>query len=480
MSYFLTGLIAGAADQISSGIDSSIKDYKDNIKSFGSTLFQTKQSNYQKYTQEYAANKKSIDEMTRLLGNDTSAVQYLVDTEGSIEAALAQAKLIGTKVIESGGALHPVDDFIMLAKNPNVNVTVEQLAQSYTTPYKTMPLGPMPTQGYMSIFDDDMSDDISRISNQMLDVSGIPRGDLGGGDSLKKAYEEKGTRGIRVWELNMPTDNAKAQVYLQNAAFVTRKKAHRNNDQNMMYAAAEIQHAADQKSILANLANRKDLTRTDKDIIQTNFLERLAIVHGTITDKMYQNGSFVTSGMGATQLDILTDIADDLVMTLNTALESGVSYAEADYHINEAIRQNKKITFKPLEIDTPDGGSIVTPDDADFKGSFVTADMPLNEFVNTNYFDYVKGKPTGAVGIKQFGLPIFENSMFFTKVISPETVALFSNLTVMNLVGKYKRQSEINAQRKIESQLREIVKNTLPKGATDVTISDKINDLLNR
>ena len=368
----------------------------------------------------------------------------------------------------------------MLAKNPNVNVTVEQLAQSYTTPYKTMPLGPMPTQGYMSIFDDDMSDDISRISNQMLDVSGIPRGDLGGGDSLKKAYEEKGTRGIRVWELNMPTDNAKAQVYLQNAAFVTRKKAHRNNDQNMMYAAAEIQHAADQKSILVNLANRKDLTRTDKDIIHTNFLERLAIVHGTITDKMYQNGSFVTSGMGATQLDILTDIADDLVMTLNTALESGVSYAEADYHINEAIRQNKKITFKPLEIDTPDGGSIVTPDDADFKGSFVTADMPLNEFVNTTYFDYVKGKPTGAVGIKQFGLPIFENSMFFTKVISPETVALLNNTTVLNLVGQYKRQSEITAQRKIESQLREIVKNTLPKGATDNTISDNVNNLLNR
>ena len=49
---------------------------------------------------------------------------------------------------------------------------------------------------------------------------------------------------------------------------------------------------------------------------------------------------------------------------LDTAMEHGVSYAEANYNINEAIRQNKGISFLPFKY--KDGTT--APDDTYLKG----------------------------------------------------------------------------------------------------------------
>ena len=120
---FLTGLIKGVASSLSRNIQADLDTYKNDIRTFGAKLFDTKQSNYQKYVEEFSQNKKTVNEITNLLKGDTGATQYLIDTTGSLSGALAQAQLIGQKVTESGGMLHPVNDFIKIARKPNINIS---------------------------------------------------------------------------------------------------------------------------------------------------------------------------------------------------------------------------------------------------------------------------------------------------------------------------------------------------------------------
>ena len=469
---FITGLIKGVASSLSRNIQADLDTYKDDIRTFGAKLFDTKQSNYQKYIEEFTENKKTVNEITNLLKGDTSATQYLIDTTGSLSGALAQAQLIGQKVTESGGMLHPVNDFIKIARKPNVNISVEQLAQTYTTPYKTMPLGPMKPQGTMRFFDDDMSDNITSISNRLLDVSGIPQGEFGGGDDIKKAYDLAGTRGIRVWELNAPTDHGERASYLQNAAFVARRKALDTEDKpnkRLLLEAAEIQHAADQASILHNLENKTELSRSDRDKIKKNFLERLSVVHGTVTDKMYQMGSFVTGGMEATQLDILTEVSDNLMKELDTAMKFGVSYAEANYNINEAIRQNKVISFFPITYED----CTTAPDDTYLKGQFVMTDNLSLVNTGETYGEYYGGAENipSAIGALQGGKLIFGGSMFAQPLpIDVETATILNNSTISKAIQDYQRSNVPKDKEQIKSKIRaEILKIFPDKNNDQVT-----------
>ena len=464
MSFGL-GLIKGIAGSIDRELQSDMARYENFIDTTSGKLFDTRQSNYQKYTTEFSENKKIIKEIAGLLKGDVSATQYLVDTEG-LDGALAQAQLIGQKVTESGGMLHPVNDFIKVAREPNVNISIEQLAQSYTTPYKTMPLGPMKPQGYMSFFDDDMTDNITSISNRMLDVAGIPRGDLGGGDGVKKAYDLAGTRGIRIWELNAPTDNGERSSYLQNVSFVARRKG-------LLLEAAEIQHAADQASILDNFENKTDLSPNDRTKIKKNFLERLSIVHGTITENMYQMGAFTTGGMEATQLQILTEKADTLMNVLDTAMEHGVSYAEANYNINEAIRQNKGISFFPItyEDDT------TAPDDKYIKGKgFVMTETSSLVNASRTYGDHYGSNISPSIGLEKAGDSIFPNSLFHSVSVDPLTAIFIGDKTVQDYQKKYRSSNTDMDRQGVESKLREYIKNRLPKD----TLPQTINNIVKR
>ena len=442
----------------------------------------------QKYIEEFTENKKTVNEITNLLKGDTSATQYLIDTTGSLSGALAQAQLIGQKVTESGGMLHPVNDFIKIARKPNVNISVEQLAQTYTTPYKTMPLGPMKPQGTMRFFDDDMSDNITSISNRSLDVSGIPQGEFGGGDDIKKAYDLAGTRGIRVWELNAPTDHGERASYLQNAAFVARRKALDTEDKpnkRLLLEAAEIQHAADQASILHNLENKTELSRSDRDKIKNNFLERLSIVHGTITDKMYQMGSFVTGGMEATQLDILTEVADNLMQQLDIAMKAGVSYAEANYNINEAIRQNKVITYSSLEDELRKEGVEIPskvkigPEDTYLKGQFVMNENLSLVDTGETYGKYYGGAENipSAIGALQGGKLIFAGSMFAQPLpIDVETATILNNSTISKTIQDYQRSNVQEDKEQIKSKMMQEIRKIFPK-KTDQEVDDMVTRL---
>tara|TARA_R100000773_G_C4221288_1_gene120376 strand:- start:5307 stop:6776 length:1470 start_codon:yes stop_codon:yes gene_type:complete len=484
---FLTGLIKGVASSLSRNIQADLDTYKNDIRTFGAKLFDTKQSNYQKYIEEFNQNKKTVNEITNLLNGDTSATQYLIDTTGSLSGALAQAQLIGQKVTESGGMLHPVNDFIKIARKPNVNISVEQLAQTYTTPYKTMPLGPMKPQGTMRFFDDDMSDNITSISNRLLDVSGIPQGEFGGGDKIKKAYDLAGTRGIRVWELNAPTDHGERASYLQNAAFVARRKAldtEGKPNKRLLLEAAEIQHAADQASILHNLENKTELSRSDRDKIKNNFLERLSIVHGTVTDKMYQMGSFVTGGMEATQLDILTEVADNLMQQLDIAMKAGVSYAEANYNINEAIRQNKVITYSSLEDELREEGVEIPskvkigPEDTYLKGQFVMSENLSLVDTGETYGKYYGGAENipSAIGALQGGKLIFGGSMFAQPLpIDVETAAILNNSTISNAIQEYQRSNVPKDKEQIKSKIRSEILKIFPDKN-----NDQVTDMVTR
>ena len=351
-----------------------------------------------------------------------------------------------------------------------------------------MPLGPMKPQGTMRFFDDDMSDNITSISNRLLDVSGIPQGEFGGGDDIKKAYDLAGTRGIRVWELNAPTDHGERASYLQNAAFVARRKALDTEDKpnkRLLLEAAEIQHAADQASILHNLENKTELSRSDRDKIKNNFLERLSIVHGTITDKMYQMGSFVTGGMEATQLDILTEVADNLMQQLDIAMKAGVSYAEANYNINEAIRQNKVITYSSLEDELRKEGVEIPskvkigPEDTYLKGQFVMNENLSLVDTGETYGKYYGGAENipSAIGALQGGKLIFSGSMFAQPLpIDVETATILNNSTISKAIQDYQRSNVQEDKEQIKSKMMQEIRKIFPK-KTDQEVDDMVTRL---
>ena len=226
------------------------------------------------------------------------------------------------------------------------------------------------------------------------------------------------------------------------------------------------------------------MSRSDRDKIKNNFLERLSIVHGTVTDKMYQMGSFVTGGMEATQLDILTEVADNLMQQLDIAMKAGVSYAEANYNINEAIRQNKVITYSSLEDELREEGVEIPskvkigPEDTYLKGQFVMSENLSLVDTGETYGKYYGGAENipSAIGALQGGKLIFGGSMFAQPLpIDVETAAILNNSTISNAIQEYQRSNVPKDKEQIKSKIRSEILKIFPDKN-----NDQVTDMVTR
>ncbi len=329
----------GAIEAVDVGIQQSIKKYENDKTRLRDIKYTSKKAAYDKFDTQVTDNAKKIKEAAAVFGGNVDAVYSLIESEGSLDAAVAAANDI--KAIQKNQGIDPLA-YLGMAEASPTGVTVSQLARYSATPIKTQPVA--------------KAEDVATGFMRFIPGAGeraLESIDTGVSADLAAAgYEEMGSREELLSSMPEATANKIKPYMLGRVADPQQEMNRLINIQSNLYAQGKKEEADSIKNEVTRLAGV--VTMTDKD----NYTPNLSIatkgnVEQLISSKYGLGGDYNAQGawMSSTQdnqvVTELSRVGSYAEGFIEEAVKDGVSYGFATRKVNEFIRDNKNFVYIP-------------------------------------------------------------------------------------------------------------------------------------
>ena len=212
MASFGLSLIGGIAEGAEKNIRRDLDLTEQRISDLARIRAETVARESGKHATKFSSTKDSIRSMASLVDNDMDIVQYVLDTEGSLEGA--QAKL---QEISSAVKLNRYSAYELLGlqkrQGANVKITAAQMANTLVPEYKVPPIDEeYLAVGTANLFRGPITQNIENLSNQYMNVSGVnrKRSDVGVIGEYPSVLDSSGEKD---WYFNMTGDPTKDAAY---------------------------------------------------------------------------------------------------------------------------------------------------------------------------------------------------------------------------------------------------------------------------
>mgnify|MGYP003639311139 FL=1 len=212
MASFGLSLIGGIAEGAEKNIRRDLDLTEQRISDLAKIRAETVARESGKHATKFSSTKDSIRGMASLVDNDMDIVQYVLDTEGSLEGA--QAKL---QEISSAVKLNRYSAYELLGlqkrQGANVKITAAQMANTLVPEYKVPPIDEeYLAVGTANLFRGPITQNIENLSNQYMNVSGVnrKRSDVGVIGEYPSVLDSSGEKD---WYFNMTGDPTKDAAY---------------------------------------------------------------------------------------------------------------------------------------------------------------------------------------------------------------------------------------------------------------------------
>ena len=212
MASFGLSLIGGIAEGADKNIRRDLDLTEQRISDLAKIRAETVARESGKHATKFSSTKDSIRSMASLVDNDMDIVQYVLDTEGSLEGA--QAKL---QEISSAVKLNRYSAYELLGlqkrQGANVKITAAQMANTLVPEYKVPPIDEeYLAVGTANLFRGPITQNIENLSNQYMNVSGVnrKRSDVGVIGEYPSVLDSSGEKD---WYFNMTGDPTKDAAY---------------------------------------------------------------------------------------------------------------------------------------------------------------------------------------------------------------------------------------------------------------------------
>ena len=212
MASFGLSLIGGIAEGAEKNIRRDLDLTEQRISDLAKIRAETVARESGKHATKFSSTKDSIRSMASLVDNDMDIVQYVLDTEGSLEGA--QAKL---QEISSAVKLNRYSAYELLGlqkrQGANVKITAAQMANTLVPEYKVPPIDEeYLAVGTANLFRGPITQNIENLSNQYMNVSGVnrKRSDVGVIGEYPNVLDSSGEKD---WYFNMTGDPTKDAAY---------------------------------------------------------------------------------------------------------------------------------------------------------------------------------------------------------------------------------------------------------------------------
>ena len=370
MASFGLSLIGGIAEGAEKNIRRDLDLTEQRISDLAKIRAETVARESGKHATKFSSTKDSIRGMASLVDNDMDIVQYVLDTEGSLEGA--QAKL---QEISSAVKLNRYSAYELLGlqkrQGANVKITAAQMANTLVPEYKVPPIDEeYLAVGTANLFRGPITQNIENLSNQYMNVSGVnrKRSDVGVIGEYPSVLDSSGEKD---WYFNMTGDPTKDAAYTKrgyNEAMMEYNKsvAEGNPKKELFILAQELIAESKIQDSSLDIINAKIPEPLDP-IAVTNLQKSIGLKLSKIlgVETMTPFGSkddFLTtqrSGMLAEekkplktrQTSIIMQKADKIVAEVEAAFRSpndnnltaeNMTSAQVYEEIFELIRQNKQ------------------------------------------------------------------------------------------------------------------------------------------
>ena len=442
---FGLGLVKGIATSVNRNLMQSMEDYKDKIDLLTATNVKTAQQREADYNERMTSVTGSLGDIKRAVDGDLGVVQYLVDEYG-LEGAKEKADLINS-LSKKTGKVRKASEIVGLVRDPNNTITLDSLAKSLIpAPSQIYTDAKIEPTGLMKLFDDDISDNVRKETEEMLGAAGI-RSSYGEMKRLDPVYTDK-TTGIREWELYVPDDFGEAEAYLRRVESELREKGIFENDSTLIDDANAVKTERNFVDIMRQIkeGGREEMSDTLLGKTRYAIMAKLSMNWLGVEERkqLFQNGIFTPSLIGQVQGSILNAEAARIMVQINAAKKAGVSATEINFMVDMAINMNRAITFVETE-DNRYGGRSMAMGLPDGKLEFVK--NTNNEFIPAIVPTALRGKRDP----KRFFEPIFPSNKFITPDLEEGLLNIIEDKEVVALFRKYKAEGKLKETTEIEN-----------------------------
>lgn len=212
MASFGLSLLGGIAEGAEKNIRRDLDLTEQRISDLARIRAETIAKESGKHATKFSSTKDSIREMASLVDNDMDIVQYVMDTEGSLEGAKAKLQEISSAV-----KLNRYSAYELLGlqkrQGSNVKITAAQMANTLVPEYKVPPIDEeYLAVGTANLFRGPITPNIENLSNQYINVSGVnrKRSDVGVIGEYPSVLDSTGEKD---WYFNMTGDPTKDAAY---------------------------------------------------------------------------------------------------------------------------------------------------------------------------------------------------------------------------------------------------------------------------
>ena len=333
----------GAIEAVDVGIQQSIKNYEKNKTRLRDIQYTSKKAAYDKFETQVNDNAKKIKEAAAVFDGNVDAVYSLIESEGSLDAAIAAANDI--KAIQKNQSIDPLR-YLGMAEASPTGVTVSQLARYTATPIKVSsgPKSEDVATGFMSFIPGAGERAVESIQTGVrADLAAAGYEDMGSKEEILASMPEAVANQLKPYMLGRVADPQQEMNRLINI-------------QSNLYAQGKKDEADNIKREVTRLAGI--VTMTDKDnytpnlsiLTKGNVGKLVASKHGLGGD-FSPNGSFITAHKDQAVVDEVNKVENYAEGFIEDAVADGVSYGFATRKVDEFIRDNKKFVYIP----NPDG-----------------------------------------------------------------------------------------------------------------------------
>ena len=333
-------VLVGAIEGIDEGLTKDIARTRENEQRLRDITYTTRKAEIQRFNKDVKDNTKKIKEVAAIFDNDVDAVYSLVESHGSLEAAIEAANIL--KEQSRNLAISPLET-LGLAQGGKTGITAMQLAKYTATPvnFADTKIQPSDTAvGLMRILPGAGEGSVARIEQGItadLKAAGLemssPEEAL---KDVKPALQNK----LRPYMLGRVADPSSE---IKRLAIVAQNLKAAGEDEQATEVNAEM------RRVLASKAAGEidEITPSFSRLTKADYTK-------TISDSMGLGGDYVGTSYqpNTSQTEILmeADRASDVANELQRqAVEAGMDYGIASRRIRQALRENVLITFEASE-----------------------------------------------------------------------------------------------------------------------------------
>lgn len=359
MGSFGRGFITGLATSLDKGIQEDMAASRDRALRLADLSLEKGMKEQERYDREERENYEAITDMSKKLGGDMDAVQFLVDKHG-FEGAKAEVESLLKLEQATNGKLTP-QKVLGLESRSSGKVSAAQLSAYVTRPPTTYSLEGADTRvGFMKLFG---SKEAS--TAQLVKMAEQEKEALGFG--TRTSIEDMPTpvkgKGMYAWMKNISgnpvtdygTFSERVNTLVEQKATIESEGGDSSTISEELNYAILLRDSAEMKAKAINRIGQP-MTSSEARSSSNFFSLSIATRYNVREDNDYSNGIYQGSLGKAEQQPHLTEAKNIVLLVMNQAVDSGMDAVTAQTSIERAISRNKVPVFQ-------DGKIILSEDD---------------------------------------------------------------------------------------------------------------------